>query len=329
MAKGPGKHHRKGITMPQVAAMFATEESAIRWFESWVWPDGEMACTRCGSDNCYRVKSGKPMPYRCRDCRKYFSLKTGTLMEQSKLPLRLWGWAIYLELTSLKGVSSMKLHRDLGVRQATAWFMLHRIRGAFVDVRMTFDGPVEVDEAYFGGKRKNMSNAKRAELKGQGLGRGPKGKQAVVAAKDRATGKVAARVIDRTDGATLGGFVDEHASDGAKLYTDDSTAYRGTDREHETVKHSAAEYVRYLEGETVHTNGVESFWSVLKRAHKGVYHRLSAKHLQAYVDMFAARQNVREMDTLAQIQHVVAAMIGRRLMYRDLVADTGRSAAAV
>ncbi len=327
VAKGPGKHHRKGITMPQVAAMFATEESATHWFESWVWPSGQMACTRCGSVNCYRVKSGKPMPYRCRDCRKYFSLETGTLMEQSKLPLRLWGWAIYLELTSLKGVSSMKLHRDLGVRQATAWFMLHRIRGAFADVRMTFDGPVEVDEAYFGGKRKNMSDTRRKEL--ESTGRGPTGKQAVVAARDRATGKVAARVIERTDKATLGGFVDEHASDGAKLYTDDATAYRGTARKHETVKHSVAEYVRYLEGETVHTNGVESFRAVLKRAHKGVHHRLSQKHLQAYVDMFAARRNVRELDTLAQIQHVVAAMIGRRLMYRDLVADTGRSAAAV
>ncbi len=136
-------------------------------------------------------------------------------------------------------------------------------------------------------------------------------------------------MIERTDKATLGGFVDEHASDGAKLYTDDATAYRGTARKHETVKHSVAEYVRYLEGETVHTNGVESFRAVLKRAHKGVHHRLSQKRLQAYVDMFAARRNVRELDTLAQIQHVVAAMIGRRLMYRDPVADTGRSAAAV
>ena len=213
MAKGPGKSHRKGISLMQIADMFATEEKATKWFEDWTWPTGEMACTRCGSLNCYRVKSGKPMPYRCRDCRKYFSLKTGTLMEDSKLPLRVWGWAIYREMTSLKGVSSMKLHRDLGISQPAAWFLLHRIRGAFADMRVTFSGP---DEAYFGGKRKNMSNAKRAELKGQGLGRGPKGKQAVVAAKDRKTGKVAARVIERTDGATLGGLVDEHASPDAK-----------------------------------------------------------------------------------------------------------------
>ena len=219
----------------------------------------------------------------------------------------------------------MTLHRDLGISQPAAWFLLHRIRGAFADLRVTFDGPVEVDEAYFGGKRKNMSNKARKGL----TGRGTKRKTAVVAAKERRTKNVVARVIDHTDKVTLQGFVDEHASADAKLYTDDSTAYKGTDRPHETVKHSAQEYVRYLAGETVHTNGVESFWSMLKRAHKGVYHRLSPKHLQAYVDMFAGRQNVREMDTLAQIQHVVAGLIGRRLTYRDLVADNGRSAMAV
>ena len=204
-------------------------------------------------------------PNRCRDCRSYFSLKTGTLMEDSKLPLRVWGWAIYREMTSLKGVSSMKLHRDLGISQPAAWFLLHRIRGAFADVRMTFAGPVEVDEAYFGGLRRNMPKAKRERL----TGRGPKGKTAVVAAKDRATKRVAARVIDSTDKATLGGFVDEHAAPGAQLYTDDSSSYGGSDRPHETVKHSANEYVRYLNGEKVHTNGVESFWSMLKRCPPG------------------------------------------------------------
>lgn len=327
MASGPGKSHRNGISVLDMARMFATEQDAVTFFETLHWPDGEMACLRCGCmEGPYRVKSGKPMPYRCKTCKKYFSLKTGTAMESSPLPLQKWAWAIYLELTNLKGVSSMKLHRDLGVRQATAWFMLHRIREAFADVRMAFTGPVEVDETYVGGLRKNMSAAKRKEL--EGTGRGPVGKQAVVGMKDRETGHVAAKVIDRTDGDTLQGFVDEHASPDAPLYTDDATAYKGTEREHETVKHSAGEYVRYLEGATVHTNGVESLWSMLKRAHKGVYHRLSPKHLQRYVDMFAGRQNVRELDTLAQIQAVVMGMVGRRLMYRDLVADTGRSPVA-
>ena len=324
--KAPGKAHRKGISLMEVADMFATEEKAIEWFESWYWPTGEIACMLCGSLNAYRVTSGKPMPYRCKDCRKYFSLKKGTAMEKSPLPLRKWGWAIYLELTNLKGVSAMKLHRDLDVSYPTAWFMLHRIREAFSDIAPVFDGTVEVDEAYFGGKRANMSNVKRKEL--EGAGRGPVTMTAVVAAKDRDSKQVVARVIERTDAETLQGFVDDHATGDAKLYTDDATAYKGSGRHHETVKHSAAEYVRYLEAETVHTNGVESFWSMLKRAHKGVYHRLSPKHLQRYVAMFAGRQNIRDLDTLSQIQHVVAAMVGKRLMHRDLVADTARSAVA-
>ena len=241
-------------------------------------------------------------------------------MEESKLPLQKWAWAIYLEMTSLKGVSSMKLHRDIGVTQKAAWIMLHRIREAFADVAPVFEGPVEVDESYFGGKRANMSNARRKEL--ESTGRGPVHKTAVVGMKDRATKQVVAKVIDRTDQPTLQGFVEDHADPGATLYTDDATACKGTGREHETVKHSAAEYVRYLKGEAVHTNGMESFWSMLKRAHNGVYHKLSTKHLRRYVSIFAGRQNVRELDTIAQMQAVVMGM------YRDLIADNGRPASA-
>ena len=319
--KAPGKAHRKGISVMDMAEMFATEADAVAWFEAWMWPDGELSCPRCGSlEGAYRVKSGRPMPYRCRDCKKYFSVKTGTAMEDSKLPLRKWAWAIYLELTSLKGVSSMKLHRDLGVTQKTAWFMLHRIREAFADIAPLFDGPVEVDETYIGGIRSRMSNAKRKEL--EHLGRGTAGKAAVVGMKDRDTRQVVARVIERTDTRTLQGFVDDHAAPDATLYTDDASAYRKTGRPHEAVNHSAKEFVRYLEGgEQVHTQGVESFWSMLKRAHKGVYHKLSTKHLQRYVSMFAGRQNVRDLDTIVQMQAVVMGMIGRRLMYRDLVAE--------
>ena len=138
----------------------------------------------------------------------------------------------------------------------------------------------------------------------------------MVGAKDRATGKVAARVVARTDKETLQGFVKGHVAQGSKVYTDEARAYEGLEGR-ESVKHSVGEYVR----EMVHTNGVESFWSMLKRAHKGTFHKLSAKHLQRYVNEFAGRHNIRSLDTIRQMEHIVAAMVGKRLMYRELVAE--------
>ena len=135
--KGPGKYYRNGMTLLELTRKFPTEEAAIQWFEQNRWPDGEIACMHCGSvGHSYRVKSGKPQPYRCRDCRKYFSLKTNSLMEGSNLSYQQWAFAIYLVVTNLKSVSSMKLHRDLGVTQKTAWFMLRRIREAWGDTEI-------------------------------------------------------------------------------------------------------------------------------------------------------------------------------------------------
>ncbi len=152
----PGKAHRQGISIFDLQEMFPTEQVAVEWFEAVVWGD-ERRCGHCGGSDTYVVKSGKPMPYRCRGCRKYFSVKTGTLMAGSPLPVRKWVYAIYLDVTSLKGVSSMKLHRDIGVCQKTAWFMQQRIREAFSQLaphaRMV--GPGEVDETYVRGKERN------------------------------------------------------------------------------------------------------------------------------------------------------------------------------
>ena len=322
--KAPGKAHREGLTLVQLMDMFPTEEAATAWFESAIWPDGERYCGKCGSTRTREVPNSKPMPYWCTDCRSYFSVRTGTPIARSNVPLRKWAIAIYLCITSLKSVSSMKLQRDIGVSQPTAWFMLHRIREAWGedDGDEPFDGPVEVDETYMGGKRKNMSNAQRKALKD--TERGAVGKTAAVGIKDRSTNEVRAEVVTETDAETLQDFVEENTEEDAMVYTDDALAYKGVEREHEAVRHSVSEYVR---GQA-HTNGIESFWAMLKRAHDGTFHKMSPKHLQRYVSEFSGKHNIRDSGTLAQMRDTVAGLVGRNLLYRDLIADNGLSSGA-
>ena len=239
MAKGgPGKAHREGISLMELADTFPDEECAAEWFEAHVWPTGRH-CPKCG--NVETIEAHGDMPYWCGACRRYFSVRIGTALERSKVPLRKWAFAIYLEMTGLKGISSMKLHRDIKVTQKTAWFMLHRIREAWHQEQASlFSGPVEVDETYIGGKRKNMPKAKRKELSG----RGPVGKAVVIGAKDRKTNQVRAKVIEATDAPTLQGFVSDHAAPDAAVYSDEASAYQGMPYEHESVTHSVGEYVR-------------------------------------------------------------------------------------
>ena len=319
--KAPGKAHREGMTLVQLMDMFPDEAAATAWFESVIWPDGRH-CPKCGSLRTGKA-SHKKMPYWCSDCRSYFSVKTGTAMQASKVPLRKWAIAIYLCLTSLKSVSSMKLQRDIGVSQPTAWFMLHRIREAWtIDDDDQFDGPVEVDESYFGGRQANMPKAKRKTLAGGGTAH----MTAVIGAKDRDSNEVRAEVITDTTKPTLQGFVREHVEPGAAVYTDEHRSYVGLDADfdHDAVNHRVGEYVDGM----VHTNGMESFWSMLKRAHKGTFHKISPKHLQRYVHEFAGKHNIRDSGTLAQMRDTVAGLVGRRLLHRNLVADNGLSSGA-
>ena len=310
---GPGKSYRKGLSLVEAIKTFSNETDAEQWFIETRWPNG-VACPFCGSlDDVVERKNRKPQPYHCKECRKDFSVKTGTLMHGSKLSLGTWAVAYYLFTTNLKGVSSMKLYRDLGVTQKTAWHLAHRIRETWQDQQVQFTGPTEVDETYIGGKEKNKHKAKKLNA-----GRGTVGKAVVVGAKDRETNLVSASVVSGTDRPTLQGFVTDRVADGSIVYTDEHAAYRGLPGVRlESVAHSVREYVR---GQA-HTNGIESFWSMLKRGYDGTYHHMSEKHLGRYVGEFSGRHNDRPSDTIDQMAHMVRGSIGKRLKYADLTAD--------
>ncbi len=317
----PGKADRKGITLLEIADMFSDEQKAREWLAEQRW-QGTPHCPECGSTNVQCWIKHPSQTHRCRECpkRKMFSIKAGTVMEASNLTHREWAIGIFLFTTHLKGISSMKLHRDLGIGQKAAWFMLQRLRKAYELEVGLFSGPVEVDETYIGGKRKNMPKSKRKQM----TGRGAVGKTAVVGAKDRETNQVSAKVVQSTGKDALHEFVESRTEEDAQVYTDDAKAYRGMDRDHESVCHSVGEYVRDM----AHTNGIESFWSMMKRGYHGTYHKMSPKHLDRYVGEFAGRHNKREADTEGQMISIVTGMEGKRLRYKDLTADNGLSSGA-
>ena len=163
----PGKSHRKGISLNQLFKKFPDDEAARKWIEASRWPDGPL-CPHCGSANVQSDIKHPQMTHRCRNCpkRRMFTVKTGTVMQSSPLGYQIWAIAIYMMSTNLKSVSAMRLHRDLGITHKSAWFLMHRLREAMKEVQQPFLGPVEADETYMGGKRKNMSKKKRKQLKG-------------------------------------------------------------------------------------------------------------------------------------------------------------------
>ena len=309
MSEALGKNFRKGITLMELFRKFPDNKTAEQWFESRIWKSGRV-CPLCKGTET-RPSTHKTQPYRCPQCRRFFSVKSGTVMERSHISYQHWAIATYLFATNLKGVSSMKIHRDLGITQKSAWFLVHRLRESWKTLAGvdSMTGPVEIDEVYLGGKEKNRHADKK-----QPHSQGGKNKTAVVGIKDRATNKISAQPVSETTMLRLENFIDSKTTKDAKKYTDENASY-GRLSNHESVRHSVGEYVR---GQA-HVNGMESFWSMVRRGYDGVYHHISEDHLHRYINEFAGRHNVRSMDTIEMMDQVAENMMGQRLTYQALI----------
>lgn len=288
------------------------EQAARAYVESMRWSKGRY-CPHCKSIHTVAVKNERPQPYRCKDCRKHFSIRTGTVLTCSNVSLQTWLLAAYLMNTAKKGVSSYQMARELGVTQKTAWLLCHKVREIWTSPTASFTGTVETDETYLGGKEKNKHEHKKLKA-----GRGAVGKQIILGIRER-SGKIKTTVAKSTGVDDIHKFIKDNVTLGTTVYSDDHKSYLGLDGyEHFSVNHSGKEYVR---GD-VHTNGIESFWSLLKRGYYGTFHHFSPKHAARYANEFAARNNNRLCDTIDVLAITAKNTTGKLLPYKTLTNDT-------
>ena len=287
---------------------FSDPDVATEYVAKLRWPDGPV-CPRCGSGEYSYLTTRRV--WKCKGCKKQYSVKVGTVFEESRLGLDKWLPAVWLAANSKNGISSHELGRALGVTQKSAWFMLHRIRLAMQSEGGLFSGEVEADETFVGGKRHNRHRSlKVGDPKG-----GAFNKTAVLGFRERGTGRVNALVIPYAGKGEIRPRVRKSVKGGSTLYTDSSLAYHGMGEfyEHEVVNHAE----RYVEGR-IHTNGLENFWSLVKRGLYGTYVSVEPFHLFRYLDERMFTYNLRGLTDLGRFSAVLSAVAGHRLTYAGL-----------
>lgn len=301
-------------TLQQAIIWFADFENCKAFMVELRWSDGVIKCPRCGSDHVFYIPKARVWKCYGKHDHAKFSLKTGTIFEDSPLALEKWLPATWFIIACKNGISSYEIHRALGVTQKTAWFMLHRIRLAMQSG--TFEklsGHVEVDETFIGGAARNMhKEAKDRKIKGR---TGPVGKAIVAAVLERG-GKVRAKVVDKRKKKHLQALVRENVEPKSALYSDALKSYDGLNEEyaHKVVDHAVA----YVDGQ-IHTNGLENFWSLLKRAIKGTYVSVEPYHLFRYIDEETFRFNERKLTDAERFAIVMKQIVGKRLTYAELI----------
>jgi len=293
----------------ELLAAFPDEQTCIDHLEELRW-GGYVVSPFDSTSKVYKCKNNR---YRCKNTGKYFNVKTATLFDNTKIELRKWFLSIWLVTSHKKGISSLQLSKDISVTQKTAWFILQRIRKCFgIENDNSLDNHVEVDETYVGGKNKNRHNSKKVE---QAQGRSLKDKAPVVGMVER-NGKLNAHKVDDVQSQTLTKEIIKNVKESANLYTDEWLGYNGISKiyDHSVVKHNEGEYVNGR----IHTNTIEGFWSLLKRGIIGIYHFISKKHLQNYVDEFVFRYNTRNSNEVDRF-NLLLSNTEIRTTYRRLI----------